>query len=84
MSQTIQDTNAIAFMCKVEDDWEKIGYIVKEALDDVHKAINANKIISVSFQWIKKLFTRTPGWYAGIRSGDWSDVLRSRARNYES
>ena len=83
-----KDTKAIAFMCKVEDDWERIGYIFKEALDDVHKAINANKLISVSFQWIKKLFTRTPGWYAGIRitrSGDWSDVvLRSRARNYES
>jgi len=55
-----KDTNIIAFMCKVEDDWERIGYIVKEALDDVHKAINANKIILVSFQWIKKIIYQDP------------------------
>ena len=78
------DSKAIAFMCKVENDWERIGYVVQEALDDVHEAINTNKILGVSFQWIKFIvYFKTPGWYAGIkitRSGEWSNaVLRSQA-----
>ena len=47
------DCKAIAIMTAVEDKWERIGYIVKEALDDVHEAINNNKILSVSFAWLK-------------------------------
>jgi len=44
------DTKAIALMCQVhQDKWERFGYIVREALDDVHKAIDHHKILSVSF-----------------------------------
>ena len=47
------DCKAIAIITAVEDKWERIGYMVKEALDDVHEAINNNKILSVSFAWLK-------------------------------
>ena len=82
------DNKAIAIMCQInQDKWERFGYIVKEALDDVHEAINNHKILSVSFAWIKYIvYFKCPGWYAGVkitRSGDWSDVvLRSRANDY--
>jgi len=29
------DCNAIAYMCKADDKWERIGYAVTEALSDV-------------------------------------------------
>lgn len=34
------DSRAIAFECKVNDKWERIGYVVHEALDAVHEAID--------------------------------------------
>lgn len=82
------DARAIAFMCKIDDSsWERIGYVVREVLDEVHEAINKKKILNVSFDWIKyTVHFRSPGWYAGIRiqrNGEWSlGVLRSRATSY--
>ena len=74
------DAQAIAFMCKAEHNWERIGYMVKEALPDVHQAMDANKIINVYFDRIKKVLDyRKPGWYAAIiikRSGEWSRVVQ--------
>ena len=64
------DVTAIAFVCHLDKEWERIGYIVKEALNDVHCA----KKISAKFDWIKLVFHfKKPGWYAGImitRSGE--------------
>ena len=37
------DCNAIAFMCKLNDKWERIGYVVTEALSDVSTAIRNKK-----------------------------------------
>ena len=37
------DCNAIAFMCKLDDKWERIGYVVTEALSDVSTAIRNKK-----------------------------------------
>ena len=42
------DSKAIAFKCWLEDDWHRIGYIVKEALDAVHEARDNDEIINVS------------------------------------
>jgi len=57
-----------------------MGYVVKEAANDVHAALNAQKI---AFDWIRFKFYHPPGWYAGIRitkSGEWSQqVLLSRS-----
>ncbi len=33
------DAHAIAFECKLNDKWQKIGYVVREALDAVHDAL---------------------------------------------
>ena len=81
------DSKAIAFMCKLDNSWERIGYVVQEALDEVHEAIRNKKILGVSFDYIKYIVHfKNPGWYTGIkitRNGEWSQkVLRSRAANY--
>ena len=53
-------------------------YIVREALDDVHRALEQKKIISVKFAWAKYLVVwmcSGPGYYAGINiplNGEWS------------
>ena len=72
------DSKAICFKCKVDETWHRIGYIVKEVLDEVHQALRENKIIYVRFAWVKFLLHWTrcgPGFYAGIsiaRKGEWS------------
>ena len=76
------DARVVAFMYHVDQEWERIGYVVQEALDDVHCAMNEKKILNVQFDWIKfVVHFKRPGWYAGIiitRSGEWSQtVLRS-------
>ena len=78
------DTKAIAFVCKAETTFERIGYVVKEALPDVHKAMDENKVLQVQFDHIKFIVHyKSPGWYAGItitRNGEWSNtVLRSQS-----
>ena len=71
------DSKAIAFKCRVEGRWQRIGYIVREALDEVHTALTQKKIIDVSFSWIKFLVVwmrSGPGYYAGINitiNGEW-------------
>jgi len=42
------DSNSIAFVCQVvPHQWEQIGYVVKEACNNIHEAMNQNKILSV-------------------------------------
>ena len=41
------DAQAIAFMCKAETTFERIGYVVKEAFSDVHKTMDENKVLQV-------------------------------------
>ena len=73
--------------CKIDDSGSvRIGYVVREVLDEVHDAIN-KKILNVSFDWIKyNVHFKSPGWYAGIRiqrHGEWSlEVLCSRVTSY--
>ena len=82
------NSKAIAFLCKIDDSgWVRIGYVVREVLDEVHDAIYKKKILNVSFDWIKyTVHFKSPGWYAGIRIqryGEWSLVLfHSRATSY--
>ena len=80
------DAKAIAFMCLIDDKWQKIGYIVKECLEHVHAALSARSILSVKLSWAKYLVCWTqsgPGYFAAINvtlRGEWhNDVLRSRS-----
>ena len=72
------DSKAIYFLCKVNDTWHKIGYIVREALDDVHLACTSGRILEIKVAWAQYLvmWTRSgPGFYAGIDitvKGRWS------------
>ena len=75
------DPKAIAIKCQLGNNWHRIGYIVREALDEVHAALQQNAITSVSFGWVKFRidFHRSgPGFYAAIaikRKGSWSAVV---------
>ena len=63
------DSEAICFKCFFNDKWHRIGYVVREALIHVHKALSEKKILSLKFAWIKYLaiWNRSgPGFYAGI------------------
>ena len=79
------DCNSIAFMCKVEDKWERIGYVVTEALSDVSNSMRDKKIVKVYFSWIKFKYFRPPGWYTGItvtKNSSWSTtVVQNGSRN---
>lgn len=70
-----QDAKAITFQCFISNDWQTIGYVVREALDEVHLAISNHKIASVRLKWVKYIiYWKTPAWYAGIdivRVGEW-------------
>ena len=78
------DSKAIAFYCDVSGTGERIGNFVREALDDVHKAMDDGLILKVEFDWIKYIVHfKNSGWHTGIkitRLGEWSQsVLRSRS-----
>ena len=74
------DSQAISFTCKVGQSWHRIGYVVRECLDELHAAIHNGDILQVQFSWVKYLlqWSRSgPGFYAGIiiiRKGQWSDT----------
>jgi len=76
-----RDSRAIVFKCWLDDQWHKIGYIVTEALDDVHKARDQGEIINVSFKWAQFLSVWSdsgPGYYGGInitKRGQWSRTI---------
>ena len=72
------DSQAIAFECQLKDKrWRRIGYVVHEALEETHKALNNGDILNVRFGWIKYVtdwFRSGPGFFAGIKiskRGDW-------------
>lgn len=52
-------------------------YIVREALDAVHNALEKKLIIDISIDWIKYIVhwsRSSPGWYAGVKitkQGKW-------------
>ena len=82
----IYDSKAIAFVCEIDLKWKRVGYVVKEILNEVHSVLNENKVLSVKFEWIKYVtnWTRSgPGYFAGIsvtKSGQWpSNVVKHRS-----
>ena len=75
MSEPENPQEAITFQCFISNDWQTIGYVVREALNEVHVAISNHKIASVRLKWVKyTIYWKTPAWYAGIdivRVGKW-------------
>lgn len=79
-----KDSQAIAFECTLGNDhWERIEYVVREALNSLHHAIEDKSIVKVQFDWIRYITHWShcdPGWYCGIKitkNGDWPrDVVR--------
>ena len=47
------DSNTSAFECQIDGIWQVIGYIVREAVNEVHEALAANKVIKAALDWVK-------------------------------
>ena len=80
------DAKAVAFKCFLDDQrWHRIGYIVREALDDVHDALLSKSITNTKFGWVKfriDLQRSGPEFYAAIditRKGQWSSTVCNSA-----
>ena len=82
------DSKAIAFHCEVDGKWYLIGYVVREVLEAVHKAIQEKSILSVKFAWVKYrvVWMRPgPGFYAGIDitlNGKWPRIAMQHASTH--
>ena len=72
------DSEAICIQFKLDRKWYKVGYVIHEALSDLHTALKKVKIKYI-------IYWRTPGWYTGINIttiGEWSStVVRSQSAN---
>ena len=81
------DTQPIAFMCKLSEEWERIGYVVQEVAESVPDALDQGRL-EVSFDWVKYTMCFSGcEWYAGIkmtRRGQWpANVLKCRAKSFD-
>lgn len=83
------DPNALSFKCLLNDEHVRIGYVVKELLDEVHQSIKQKKVVEVKFSWIKycSSFAQSgPGFYARIsitKNGCWSsNAINHRSSRY--
>ena len=84
--QNPMDSKAIAFQVLIDDKWQRIGYMVKEVLDAVHKELSNDSLTAVELDWVKFIThwcRSTPGWYCGIKvtkKGAWDiNVVRCRS-----
>ena len=75
------DHKAIAFMCKIDGKYQRIGYVVKEVQEAVQAALDADDITQVEFKWVKFIsdwYRCGPGYFAGVnvtRKGVWPSVV---------
>uniref|UniRef100_A0A1X7TQ97 Uncharacterized protein n=1 Tax=Amphimedon queenslandica TaxID=400682 RepID=A0A1X7TQ97_AMPQE len=52
-----------------QEDWKAVGYVVREALDAAHLAMEKGDTKSVSLAWVRYIthWTRSgPGLYCGV------------------
>ena len=50
------DSSAIAIEGFVDHSWERVGYLVREVLENVHTAQQDNKIVLVELQCMGKIY----------------------------
>ena len=70
------DCRAIALKCWIGGEWQRIGYVVKEALNAVHDARQQLVITDVCSKWAKHLVSWSrsgPGYQAGINMENGQD-----------
>lgn len=73
------DSKAIAFMVNFDGKERRIGYVIRELLDEVHHCITSHEIKKVQFAWIKYIVEWPrcgPGYFCGIditKKGQWSN-----------
>lgn len=74
----VRDARAIAFVCHINGKDYTIGYVINELLEEVHKAIDDETILTSDFSWVRYItdWSRSgPGFFAGIKitkKGKWS------------
>ena len=75
----LYDKKAIAFVCTIDGSKHRIGYIVRECLDEVHYALSNDLVKSAKFSWYKyRAFNGRLGFYAAFditRYGKWPNVV---------
>ena len=75
------DSQAIAFLCLVNNEWHRVGYVVCEALPSVHCALSLDLITDIQFAWVKyitKWISSGPGFYAAVaitQKGKWEPIV---------
>ena len=72
------DAKAISFVTFYNGTQQRIGYIVREAVDDVHTALENNEVVNVCFEYRIKWVFSGPGYYAAVnirKIGKWSPVV---------
>ena len=52
------DPNVISFHVKINDAWERIGYVVRELTTHVKRAIDADTIVNSNVKWIRYRYWR--------------------------
>ena len=58
------DARAITFKCHVDNNWQGVGYVVKEALEEVHDVMQSSLLVRAGFEWVKyRLLPRLVIWH---------------------
>ena len=76
------DSQAIAFVVSLDSKEHRMGYAVREVLDDLHDGISRGDILSVQFKWVKyrlDWYSTGSGYYCGVnicRKGHWSSIVQ--------
>ena len=66
----------------MQGKWIRVGYVIRELIEEVHEALSKNEIVNVEFHYMFKGFALSPGFYAGIqvtRNGKWSTLAMPKA-----
>lgn len=72
------DAKAIAFVVNLSGKEHRVGYVIRELLDEVHQALNNYPIRRVKIAWVKYVVQwpkSGPGFYCVIditKKGTWS------------
>ena len=79
------DAKEISFVAFHNGTRQRIGYVVREAVDDVHTALKNDQIEKISFDCVKyriKWVLSGPGYYTAVNTtkvGKWSPVVHKSA-----
>ena len=73
------DAWVIAFVCHIDDKWQRIGYVVRECVEHVHLALSEKRTLSIKLSWARS----GPRFYAEVivtLGAEWHrDIVHSQS-----